>query len=275
MPIKQYRPTSNGHRNMSVLTYEEVTVKHPEKNLLKRMKNKSGRNNNGRITIRHLGGGFKHMYRVIDFKQHDKNNIEAVVKSIEYDPNRTAFIALVSYADGEKRYILAPEGLKVGDSIKTAEKTRVKVGNRMQLQHIPVGFDIYNIELLIGRGGQIVRSAGTSAKLVGFDGDYAQILLPSGETRKVRKECYASIGKVSNEDIKNVRVGKAGRNRLRGKRPQVLGKSMNPVEHPHGGGEGHNGVGLKHPKTPWGKPALGAKTRNNKRTSKFIVKRRK
>lgn len=275
MPIKVYRPTTNGRRKMSVLTYEEVTTKHPEKKLLKRIKNNAGRNNNGRITVRHHGGGYKNVYRMVDFKQSDKMNIEGVIKTIEYDPNRNAFIALVYYTDGEKRYILAPAGLEVGGRIKTAPKARVKIGNRMTLENIPVGFDIYNIELLKGKGGQIVRAAGTSAKMVGFDGDYAQVQLPSGEIRKVHKECYASIGKVGNEDIKNVRIGKAGRNRLRGKRPEVLGKSMNPVEHPHGGGEGHSPIGMPHPKTPWGAPALGHKTRVNKRSSKFIVKRRK
>jgi len=275
MPIKRYKPTTNGRRFASVLTYEEVTKVEPEKNLTVRLKHTAGRNNQGRITVRHRGGGFKSLYRLVDFKQTDKMNVEGVVKSIEYDPHRTAFIALVSFSDGEKRYILAPDGLKVGSKIRTAPKTKVKVGNRMMLMNIPIGFDIYNIEISKGKGGQLVRGAGTSAKLVGIDGDYAQIQLPSGEIRLVHKECYASIGKVSNEDSKNVRLGKAGRNRLRGKRPHVLGKSMNPVDHPHGGGEGHSPIGLKHPKTPWGAPALGHKTRKNKRTNHLILKRRK
>jgi large subunit ribosomal protein L2 len=275
MPVKRYKPTTNGRRFASVLTYEEVTKTSPEKQLTVRLKNRAGRNNQGCITIRHRGGGYKTLYRLVDFKQTDKLNIEATVQAIEYDPSRNAFIALVFFSDGEKRYILAPEGLKVGTKIRTALKTKVRVGNRMMLMNIPIGFDIYNIEVYKGKGGQLVRGAGTSAKLVGIDGDYAQVQLPSGENRLIQKECYASIGKVSNEDIKNVRLGKAGRNRLRGIRPRVLGKSMNPVDHPHGGGEGHSPIGLKHPKTPWGAPALGHKTRTNKRTSRFILKRRK
>lgn len=275
MPIKRYNPTTNGRRFMSVLTYEEITKRGPEKGLRIRLKNRAGRNNQGRITTRHRGGGFKMLYRLVDFKQVDKMNIEGVVKTIEYDPSRNAFIALVHYSDGEKRYILAPYGLQVGNKIRTAPKTKVKAGNRMMLQNIPVGFDIYNIELYKGKGGQLVRGAGTSAKLVGIDGAYAQVQLPSGEIRLIDKTCYASMGRVGNEDAKNVRVGKAGRNRLRGKRPVVLGKSMNPVDHPHGGGEGHSPIGMKHPKTPWGKPALGHKTRVNKRTSRFILKHRR
>ncbi len=274
MPIRIYKPTSNGRRNASVLTYEEVTTKHPEKSLTKRVNTKAGRNNNGRITVRHRGGGFRYLYRAVDFNQADKANVEATVKTIEYDPARNAFISLLYYTDGEKRYMLAPQGLKVGDKVRAAPKTKIKAGNRMILENIPVGLEIYNIELARGKGGQIVRGAGTAARMLGLDKDYAQVQLPSGEIRMVHKNCYASLGRVSNEDAKNVRVGKAGRNRLRGKRPEVLGKSMNPVDHPHGGGEGHSPIGMKHPKTPWGSPALGHKTRVNKRTSKFVVKRR-
>lgn len=272
MPIKRYKPTTPGRRHTTVLTYEEVTKTTPEKNLTVRLKNHSGRNNNGRITVRHRGGGYRTMYRMIDFKQTDKLDMEATVKAIEYDPNRNAFIALVFYPDGEKRYVLAAEGIVVGSKISTAPKTKVRVGNRMMLENIPVGFDIYNIEMSRGKGGQLARGAGASAQVVGFENEYAQVQLPSGTIRLVHKECYASIGKLSNEDAKKVRIGKAGRNRHRGKRPEVLGKSMNPVDHPHGGGEGHNPIGLKHPKTPWGAPALGKKTRKNKRTTRFIVK---
>lgn len=275
MPIKTYKPTSAGHRHMSVLTYEELTKYKPEKGLTVRLKNHAGRNNKGRITVRHRGGGFRHLYRLVDFKQTDKVNVEATVKAIEYDSSRNAFIALLYFSDGEKRYMLAPQGLKVGDKVRTAPKTKIKTGNRMMLENIPVGLEVYNIELSKGKGGQIVRSAGTAARMLGIDKNYAQLELPSGEIRMVHKECYASLGRVGNEDAKNVRVGKAGRNRLRGKRPEVLGKSMNPVDHPHGGGEGHSPIGMKHPKTPWGAPALGHKTRANKRTGKFVIKRRK
>ena len=275
MPIKVYKPTSPGRRKMSTLTYEELTKTKPEKSLSKRLKKHAGRNNQGRITIRRRGGGNKKLYRAVDLKQTDKLNIEGTIKSIEYDPNRNAFIALVYYKDGEKRYILAAQGMKVGDVIRTAPRTKVKVGNRMKLMNIPASIEIYNVEMYQGKGGQMVRGAGTSARMLGTDGDYAQVQLPSGEVRLINKECYASIGRVSNEDVKNVRIGKAGRSRHRGKRPKVLGKSMNPCDHPHGGGEGHSPVGLIHPKTPWGKPALGFKTRRNKRTDKFIIRRKK
>lgn len=275
MPIKNYKPTTNARRKMSVLTYDEVTSRASHKSLLAVSKSNAGRNNQGKITIRHRGGGNKRKYRIIDFKQIDKLNIEGTVKAIEYDPNRNTFIALIFYKDGDKRYVLAPNGLKVDDVIVTSPKAKVRVGNRTKLSSIPMSIEIHNIELFPGQGGQLVRGAGTFASVLGIDGEYAQVQLPSGEVRKFLKDCYASIGKMSNEDVKNVRIGKAGRMRHKGRRPQVLGKSMNPVEHPHGGGEGHSPVGLKHPKTPWGKPALGYKTRNNPRTNKFIIRSRK
>ncbi len=275
MPVKRYNPTTNGRRNSSVLTYEEVTAKKPVKKLVVRKKNTAGRNNTGRITIRHRGGGAKRQCRLVDFKRTDKLNIEAEIKTIEYDPNRNAFIALAQYTDGEKRYVLAARGMQVDDKIRAAKKVKIKRGNRMILENIPAGMNVYNVELCKDRGGQIVRGAGTSAKILGIDGDYCQVQLPSGEVRLIHRECYATIGEVSNEDAKNVRIGKAGRMRHKGRRPQVRGKAMNPVDHPHGGGEGGSPIGMKHPKTPWGKPALGVKTRRNKRTNKFILKRRK
>ncbi len=260
---------------MSVVDYSGLTKKKPEKSLLVAAKKNAGRNAHGHITIRHRGGGVKRFYRIIDFKRMDKLDVPAKVVSIEYDPNRTAFIALLNYMDGEKRYIIAPEGLKVGTSVVTSESAKPDVGNRLMLKNIPTGYSIFNIELTLKRGGQIVRSAGSSAKLVSLDGDMAQVQLPSGEVRYIHKDCYATIGVVSNPDHMNVTIGKAGRIRNMGRRPQVLGKSMNPVDHPHGGGEGHTSIGLKHPKTPWGKPALGFKTRRRKNpSSRFIIRRR-
>ncbi len=275
MPVIQQKPTSNARRQMSIADFSGLTKKRPEKRLTMGKQRISGRNNLGRVTVRHRGGGHKRLLRMIDFKQIDKHGIVGRIAAIEYDPNRSAYIALVQYADGEKRYVLAPEGLKEGDEIVCGERTKIKPGNRMKLEHVPVGYRIYNVEIQIGRGGQIVRSAGTSAVLVGLDGDFALIELPSGEMRKVRRECYATIGTVSNPDHHLITIGKAGRNRWLGKRPEVLGKSMNAVDHPHGGGEGHSPIGLKYPKTPWGKHALGVKTRRpNRKSDRLIVRRR-
>lgn len=275
MPVRVYKPTSPGRRNMSVNTYEELTTNKPFKPLLARQNSKSGRNNQGHLTVRHRGGGVKQRYRIIDNLRSDKLNIPAIVETIEYDPNRTAYIALLLYADGERRYILAPHGLRVGSRLICSQRAKVKLGNRMQLKSIPVGFDIYDVELQPNRGGQIIRSAGSSGKLTSLDGDMAQVTFPSGGVRYVPKECYATIGIVSNIDAMNVRIGKAGRMRWLGRRPEVLGKSMNAVDHPHGGGEGHSPIGLKQPKTPWGKPALGVKTRRRKYADYLIVQGRR
>lgn len=276
MGIKKIKGTTPGRRQMTQLTYEEITSTTPYKGLLIARKEAAGRNNRGRITTRHRGAGNKIKIRVVDYKQTDKLNIEATVKTVEYDPNRSAFIMLVSYKDGEKRYHLAPEGIKVGEVIMTAKKTRAKVGNRMMLENIPVGFEIYSVQLSANKEGQIAKSAGSAAKLVSLDGEYAQVQLPSGEIRFVPKNCYASIGKLSNADHQNVTIGKAGRKRWKGWRPVVRGKVMNPVDHPHGGGEGKNPIGLKYAKTPWGLHAMGVKTRSRKKvTNKWIVKTRK
>lgn len=275
MPVIQQKPTSNARRQMSIADFSGLTKKRPERSLTEGKKRISGRNNMGRVTVRHRGGGHKRLLRQIDFKQSDKAGIVGRIAAIEYDPNRSASIALVYYVDGEKRYVLAAEGMKIDDEIVCGERTKVKLGNRMQLQNVPVGYRIYNIELQIGRGGQIVRSAGTSAVLVGLDGDFALLQLPSGEMRKIRSCCYATIGTVSNPDHHLITIGKAGRNRWLGKRPEVLGKSMNPVDHPHGGGEGHSPIGLKYPKTPWGKHALGVKTRRPHRRSEALIVRRR
>ena len=274
MPIKKVKGTTPARRQMTTLTYEEVTTSKPRKQLLKSKKQMSGRSG-GTITIRHRGGGNRRKVRVIDFKRSDKMNIEATVKSIEYDPRRSAFIILVCYKDGEYRYHLAPEGIEVGDRIMTAKRSKARTGNRMHLESIPVGFEIYNVQIDLQKGGQLAKSAGNAAKLVSLDGEYAQVQLPSGEVRFVPKTCFASIGRVSNVDHGNVVIGKAGRNRHRGKRPTVRGKAMNPCDHPHGGGEGGSPIGMKHPKTPWGLPALGVKTRRRKSTNRWIVKTRK
>jgi large subunit ribosomal protein L2 len=258
---------------MSVSTFEEITKKEPERSLLEPLRKKAGRNNNGRVTTRHRGGGHKRAYRVIDFKR-NKFDIPAKVAAIEYDPNRSARIALLHYVDGEKRYILAPVGLQVGDTIMSGPNAEVRVGNALPLRVMPLGTQIHNIELEIGRGGVMVRSAGNVAQLVAKEGDYATVRLPSGESRKVHINCLATIGQVGNVDHQNVRVGKAGRNRWKGKRPTVRGSVMNPVDHPHGGGEGRAPRG-GHPRTKWGKPALGKKTRHNPRTDRYIVRRRK
>lgn len=251
-----------------------LTRKEPEKKLLRYFKKKAGRGRSGRITVRHRGGGAKRLYRIIDFGQ-EKLNMTAKVLALEYDPYRTAFIALIQYSDGEKCYILAPQGLKVGEEIISAEKTEISAGNRMKLKNIPVGNPVYNIELEPGRGGRIVRSAGTSAKVVAQEGKYCQVELPSSEIRRISGECFASLGIVSNPEHIFQKIGKAGRVRLKSRRPTVRGTVMNPRDHPHGGGEGRTGRGLKHPKTPWGKPALGRKTRRRRWTDKYIIQRRK
>lgn len=274
MPIKKVKGTTPGRRQMTTLTHEEVTTSKPRKQLLKAKKQNAGRSN-GTITVRHRGGGAKRKMRVIDFGRTDKINIEATVKSVEYDPNRSAYIMLVCYKDGEYRYHLAPEGIKVGDKLMSAKKAKARLGNRMQLKSIPVGFEIYNVQIDLNGEGQLAKSAGSSAKLVSLDSELAQVQLPSGEVRFVPKECFASIGRVSNIDHGNVVIGKAGRNRWKGKKPTVRGKAMNPCDHPHGGGEGGSPIGMAYPKTPWGLPALGVKTRKRKVTNKFIVKNRK
>lgn len=273
MGVRRYKPTSAGRRNMSVSTFEEITKSKPEPSLLEPIRKQAGRNNRGRITTRHRGGGNKRHYRIIDFKR-NKLDIPAKVAAIEYDPNRSARIALLNYVDGEKRYILAPTGLKVGDQIMSSAKAEIRPGNALPLWAIPLGTQVHNIELEIGRGGVMVRSAGNAAQLVARDGDYATVRLPSGEMRRVHANCMATIGQVGNSDHQNVRVGKAGRNRWKGRRPTVRGSVMNPRDHPHGGGEGRAPRGMP-PKTKWGKPARGVKTRNNRRTDKFIVRRRK
>jgi len=275
VPVKSFKPTSPGRRQMTVLTYEEITTDRPEKSLLVPLKKHAGRNNQGRITVRHRGGGHKRMYRIIDFKR-NKDGVPGRVATIEYDPNRTAFIALIHYADGEKRYIIAPKGLKVGDVIMSGPDADIKVGNALPLENIPVGTLIHNIELKPGKGGQLVRAAGTSAQLLGKEDKYAVVRLASGEVRRILKTCRATIGTVSNEDHELVNIGKAGRSRWLGRRPAVRGSAMNPVDHPHGGGEGKAPIGRKSPVTPWGKPTLGYKTRKkNNPTDKFIIRRRK
>jgi large subunit ribosomal protein L2 len=274
MPIKQYKPTSPGRRNASGYTFEEITKKRPERSLVTSLKKRSaGRNGQGRITVRHRGGGHKRLYRIIDWKR-DKIGVSATVNSIEYDPNRTARIALLYYADGAKRYILAPVGLKVGDTVNNGPDAEVRVGNAMPLANMPTGTQVHNIELVPGRGGQVVRSAGTSAQLMAKEGEYALLRMPSSEMRRVRIECMATVGQVGNVEHALVKLGKAGRTRHRRRRPQVRGAVMNPADHPHGGGEGRAPIGLPGPKTPWGKPTLGYRTRNNKRTDKYIARRR-
>ena len=276
MPIRICSPTTPGRRQMTIADFSDLTKKRPEKRLTSGKQAINGRNNVGRITVRHRGGGHKRLYRHVDFKRIDKTGVPGTIASIEYDPNRSARIALVHYSDGDKRYILAPDGLAAGMQVVCAERTKVKVGNCMQLQNIPMGYKVHNIETKPGRGGQIVRSAGTAATLMGLDGDYALLQLPSTEVRKVRKECFATIGTVGNVEHNLISIGKAGRSRWLGRRPQVLGKSMNAVDHPHGGGEGHSPIGLRSgPKTPWGKPARGVKTRRKKKvTSQWIIRRR-
>lgn len=274
MPIKKYKPTTNGRRGMSGLTFEEITTSTPEKSLLAPLKSKGGRNNNGRITTRHQGGGHKRKYRIIDFKR-NKDLIPATVATIEYDPNRSANIALLHYADGEKRYIIAPKGLTVGQVIYSGETADIKVGNALPLKNMPEGTVIHNIELKPGKGGQLARSAGASAQILGIEDKYVIIRLTSGEVRKVLSTCRATIGQVGNEDYNLVNLGKAGRSRWLGIRPTVRGSVMNPNDHPHGGGEGRTPIGRKSPMTPWGKKAMGVKTRKAKKAStKLIVRRR-
>jgi large subunit ribosomal protein L2 len=273
MALKQYNPTSPGRRFMTTLTFEEITKDHPEKSLTEPKKRTGGRNGMGRTTIWFRGGGHKQRYRVVDFRR-DKKGVPAKVAAIEYDPNRSARLALLHYADGEKRYILWPEGMTVGQTVLASDSADILPGNCLPLKLIPAGTMVHNIELRHGKGGQMVRSAGGAAQLVAKEGDYAQVKLPSGEVRKVHVDCVATIGQVGNLDHKNVSYGKAGRKRWLGRRPHNRGVAMNPVDHPHGGGEGKTSGG-RHPVTPWGKPTKGAKTRNNKRTQSFIVKRRK
>ena len=275
MGIKTFRPYTPSRRNMTVLTYDEITKKTPEKSLLTKKKKNAGRNSYGRITVRHQGGGNKQKYRIIDFKR-KKDNMVATVIGIEYDPNRTSNIALIQYEDGEKAYIIAPVGLKDGDKVVSGENVDIKPGNCLPIENIPVGTLIHNIELNPGQGGKLVKAAGGEAQLMAKEGDYAHIRLPSGEMRLVRAKCRATIGTIGNTDHSNVKLGKAGRTRHMGVRPTVRGSVMNPVDHPHGGGEGRAPVGHSGPLTPWGKPALGYKTRKkNNRTDKYIVKRRK
>ncbi|MDX1664282.1 MAG: 50S ribosomal protein L2 [Candidatus Promineifilaceae bacterium] len=273
MPVKVYKPTSPGRRDMSGPTFEEITRSEPEKSLVRGLRKSGGRNVRGKITIRHRGGGHKRRYREIDFRR-DKKGIPARVASIEYDPNRSARIALLNYADGEKRYIIAPLGLRVGDTILSDEQTEIRPGNTMPLRTIPTGTMVHNIELQPGRGGQLVRAAGTSAQVTAKEGAYAIVRLPSGEERLVRQECQATIGQVGNVEHGNIKLGKAGRKRYLGVRPSVRGSAMDPSSHPHGGGEGRSPIGMAAPKTPWGKPALGKRTRRNKRTDKYIFRRR-
>lgn len=273
MAVKRYKPTSPGRRFQEVSDFADITKKTPEKSLLAPQKRLSGRNNNGRITMRRRGGGHKRRYRIVDFKR-NKWDIPAKVAAVEYDPNRSARIALLHYVDGEKRYILAPEGLSVGDMVLTGKTAEIKPGNTLPLMNIPLGTIIHNIEMKPGKGGQIVRSAGTGAQLMAKEGDYVTLKLPSGEMRMIRRECLATIGEVGNQEHSNISIGKAGRSRWLGRRPKVRGVAMNPIDHPHGGGEGKSSGG-RHPVTPWGVPTKGHKTRKNKQTDKYIVKRRK
>ncbi|MFC1874568.1 50S ribosomal protein L2 [Chloroflexota bacterium] len=273
MALKAYRPTSPGRRGMTGSTFEEITKKKPEKSLLLPRKSNAGRNNMGRITVRHRGSGVKRRLRIIDFRR-DKIGVPGRVAAIEYDPNRSAYLALIFYADGEKRYILAPSGLGVDDIIKSGEDAELKPGNTLPLKSMPGGTMIHNIEMVRGKGGQLVRSAGAAAQLMAKEDDYVLVRLPSGEMRRFRSDCTATIGQVGNADHQNIKIGKAGRKRLMGWRPTVRGSAMTPRDHPHGGGEGRSPIGMPGPKTPWGKPALGYKTRKPKASDKMIVKRR-
>ncbi len=274
MAVKKYKPTTNGRRNMSVLTYEEITTSTPEKSLLEPFSRTGGRNNQGKITVRHIGGGAKRKYRVIDFKR-NKDDIMGKVATIEYDPNRSANIALIHYVDGEKRYILAPKGLVVGQEIVSGQQVDIKTGNAMPIMNIPVGTIIHNIELSPGRGGQVARSAGASAQILGREDKYVLVRLQSGEVRKILGTCRATIGVVGNESWELVNIGKAGRTRHMGIRPTVRGSVMNPNDHPHGGGEGRTPIGRKSPMTPWGKKARGVKTRDTKKASNDLIVRRR
>src|SRR5574341_267057 len=273
MAIKKFNPTSPGRRGMTGHDFEEITRNEPERSLVKWLPRHAGRNNRGKITVRHRGGGARRLYRRIDFKR-DKLGVPGRVRHIEYDPNRSARIALIVYVDGEKRYIVAPLGLQVGQTIMAGPEAEIRPGNALPLRNIPLGTVIHNIEMYEGRGGQLVRAAGTSAQLLGKEGDYATVRMPSGEVRMIRLECMATIGQVGNTDHGNIKLGKAGRKRWLGWRPTVRGSAMDQNSHPHGGGEGRSPMGMPSPKTPWGKPALGKKTRVNKRTDKYIVRRR-
>jgi large subunit ribosomal protein L2 len=273
MAIKVYRPTSAGRRGMTGATFDEITRTKPEKSLVLPLKKQAGRNSQGRITVRHRGGGAKRRLRIIDFKR-DKPDVPGKIAAIEYDPNRSARIALVHYVDGDKRYILAPTGLKVGDTVKAGENAEIRPGNTLPMRRIPSGTMIHNIEMQPGKGGQMVRSAGMAAQIVAQEGDYVLLRLPSGESRRVRSSCLATIGQVGNVDHQGIKLGKAGRKRWMGIRPTVRGSAMTPRDHPHGGGEGRSPVGMPGPKTPWGKPALGYRTRKPKASDRLIVKRR-
>jgi large subunit ribosomal protein L2 len=273
MAIKKYKPTSPGRRGMTGHSFEEITRKRPQKALTEWLQSHAGRNNQGRITVRHRGGGHRRRYRIIDFKR-DKHGIPGRVDSIEYDPNRSARIALVVYADGEKRYIIAPLELQVGSTVMSGPGAEIRPGNALPIRNIPVGTMVHNIELYEGRGGQLVRAAGASAQLLAKEGEHATVRMPSGEMRLIRQACMATIGQVGNTEHSNIKLGKAGRKRWLGWRPTVRGVAMDPNSHPHGGGEGRSPIGMPGPKTPWGKPALGKKTRHNKRTDKYIVRRR-
>ena len=273
MAVKKYKPTTPGQRGMTSYTFEEITRSKPERSLIRPLRRHGGRNTYGRVTVRHRGGGHRRQMRLLDYLR-EKHDIPAVVASIEYDPNRTARVALLNYADGEKRYILAPVELKVGDALMSGPAAEIKVGNSLPIANIPVGTLIHNIELKSGRGGQIVRSAGGAAQLLGKEGDFAQVRLPSGEVRLIHQVCYATVGTIGNVDHSNVKLGKAGRKRHLGVRPTVRGSAMSPRDHPHGGGEGRQRIGMAGPKSPWGKPTLGYKTRRNKVSDPLIVRRR-
>jgi large subunit ribosomal protein L2 len=273
MGIKQYKPTSPGRRGATGQTFEEITKHKPEKALVVPLKKKAGRNNQGRITVRHRGGGAKRQLRIIDFKRNNFG-VPGKVAAIEYDPNRSARIALIHFVDGDKRYILWPVGLKVGDTVMSGPEAEIRSGNALPLKNMPLGTAVHNVELYLKRGGQMVRSAGSSAQLLAKEGDYVLLRLPSGEVRKVLADCIATIGQVGNVEHSQMKLGRAGRSRLLGRRPQVRGSAMNPRDHPHGGGEGKAGIGMPGPKTPWGKPALGYRTRRRKDTDKYIVRRR-
>ncbi|MEK6221424.1 MAG: 50S ribosomal protein L2 [Chloroflexota bacterium] len=273
MAVKKYKPTSPGRRDMTSHSFEEITKSKPERSLVKPQRKHGGRNSYGRITVLHRGGGHRRKIRVVDFKR-NKHNIPAKVAAIEYDPTRSARLALLHYADGEKRYIVAPLNVGVGDTIVSGPDVDIQAGNSLPIANIPTGTMIHNIEMKEGRGGQLVRAAGASAQVMAKEGDYAQIRLPSGEVRLIRQDCYATIGQIGNLDHGNVKLGKAGRKRNMGIRPTVRGSAMSPRDHPHGGGEGRSGIGMPGPKTPWGKPTLGYKTRRNKQTTKYIIRRR-
>ncbi len=273
MGVKTYKPVTPSRRGMTGYTFEEITKDFPEKSLIRPLRKKGGRNVYGRVTVRHRGGGHRRHLRLVDFKR-DKRGIPARVAAIEYDPNRTARLALLHYVDGEKRYIIAPLELRVGDTVLAGAEAEVRPGNSLPIAQIPVGTMVHNIELKEGRGGQLVRAAGTSAQLLAKEGDYAQVRLPSGEVRLIRQACYATVGQIGNVEHSNIKLGKAGRKRHLGIRPTVRGSAMSPRDHPHGGGEGRQPVGMPGPKSPWGKPTLGYKTRRNKQTDKYIVRRR-